>query len=94
MTEEVATEHRVGLLHLTILVDGIPVSKEYPGSEKVEEVIKSLLPAGQKQEWDQYQLSFRGQDQALSPAQSLAENGVKDGDTLSLTKKDGGGGAA
>ncbi len=92
MTEEVVTEHRVGLLHLTILVDGIPESKEYPGHEKVEEVIKSLLPAGQKQQWEHYQLSDRGQ--ALNPAQSLDENGVKDGDTLSLTKKDGGGGAA
>jgi len=92
MAEEVIIEHRVDLLHLTILVDGLPEPKTYPGSEKVEEVIKSLLPDGQKQHWDQYQLSDRGQ--ALHPAQSLLDDGVKDGDTLSLTKKDGGGGAA
>jgi len=96
MSNEAPVEPRVTLLHLTILVDGIPEQKVYPGNEKVEEVIKSLLPAGKKHEWQQYQLRDRGQnpDQALDPSRSLVEDGVKDHDTLSLTKKDGGGGAA
>ena len=80
-------------LHLTILVDGLPQSKDYPASLKVEEVIKSLLPAGQKQNWEQYQLVDRNvSNDPLNPAKSLADNGVKDEDTLSFTKKEGGGG--
>lgn len=92
MSNEVSAEHRVTHLRLTILVDGIPEQKDYPGNEKVEEVIKSLLPDGQKHQWEQYLLSDRGQ--SLDPSRSLTDDGVKDRDTLSLTKKDGGGGAA
>ncbi len=92
MSNEAPAEPRITHLHLTILVDGIPEQKDYPSNEKVEEVIKSLLPDGKKHEWDQYLLSDRGQ--ALDPSRSLVEDGVKDHDTLSLTKKDGGGGAA
>jgi hypothetical protein len=80
-------------LHLTILVDGLPQAKDYASSLKVEEVIKSLLPAGQKQNWEQYQLVDRSvSNDPLDPKKSLTENGVKDGDTLSFTKKEGGGG--
>jgi len=89
------SEHGTGTarLHLTILVDGLPEEKEYPSAEKVEEVIKSLLPAGEKQNWQQYQLVDRRLGpNPLDPAQSLESNGVKDGDTLAFTKKDGGGG--
>lgn len=77
-------------LNLTIIVDGVPEAKTYPANMKVEEVIKSLLPDGQKQNWTQYQLSDRSK--VLDPNQSLTTNGVKDGDTLSFTKKQGGGG--
>ncbi|MDA4110952.1 MAG: hypothetical protein OK439_00325 [Thaumarchaeota archaeon] len=78
------------ILALTIIVNGVPEKKDYPAGEKVEEVIKSLLPAGQKQDWNQYQLSDRGN--TLNPSISLRDNGVKNHDTLALTKKEGGGG--
>jgi hypothetical protein len=83
-------EHR---LQLKVLVDGLPKEKEYPASLKVEEVIKSLLPEGQKQEWQQYQLVDRGVSlDPLDPLRSLTDDGVKSGDTLSFTRKEGGGG--
>lgn len=78
-------------LKITIIVDGIPKVEEFPAHLKVEEVIKKLLPAGEKQNWNNYELRNSSQ-QALDPSRSLEENGVKNGDTLSLTKKQGGGG--
>lgn len=92
MIEQTHTAPGTEQLHLTILVDGAPESKTYPSHEKVEEVIKSLLSANEKHDWAQYQLSDRSQ--ALDPAQSLGAQGVQSGDTLSFTKKDGGGGEA
>jgi len=92
MADSVASTQQTQLLHLTILVNGIPEHKEYPANQKVEEVIKSLLPHGEQHNWGQYEL--RDRSQALEPARSLTENDVHEGDTLSLTKKDGGGGVA
>lgn len=83
-------EHGQNILHLIIIVNDVPTPKDYPANEKVEEVIKSLLPPGQKQNWNQYQLNDR--TKALNSSESLEKNGVKDKDTLSLTKKEGGGG--
>lgn len=79
-----------GKLTVTVLVDGKPRSETFPANEKVEEVIKSLLPPGMKQDWNQWQLA--GRAGALDPARSLEEDGVVDGDQLALTKKEGGGG--
>ena len=76
---------------VTVLVDGEPRSETYPKHEKVEEVIKSLLPASQRGSWSDYQLSDR--NSALDPSISLEAAGVQDGDVLSFTKKEGGGGA-
>jgi hypothetical protein len=78
-------------LHLTIIVDGIPKSEEFPANMKVEAVIKQLLTSGQKQNWEKYQLTNSSQ-KILDPSLSLQDNGVKNGDTLALTLKDGGGG--
>lgn len=78
-------------LGLTIVVDGTPESKVYPDSKRVEEVIKDLLLPGEKERWAEFVLSDR--EKELNPVLSLKENGVKDGDTLSLTKKHGGGGS-
>ena len=78
-------------LHLTILVDGIPKSEEFPANMKVEVVIKHLLPPGEKQNWEKYQLTNSSQ-KVLDPSLSLEDNGVKNNDTLALTLKDGGGG--
>lgn len=91
--EEKHHEHK---LNITILVNGVPVSKEYPPNHKVRQVIRDLLPEAEKDKVDQYQLVDRDINPsiALDPDKSLAENGVKSGHTLSLTKKDGGGGGA
>ena len=78
-------------LHLTILVNGAPVERTYPPTEIVHAVVIDLLPAHEKAQADQFQLSSR--NGPLNPALSLAANGVHDEDALSLTKKDGGGGA-
>lgn len=86
---EASHTHR---LHLTILVDGFPKEDDYPSEQKVREVIRSLLPEGERQNCDQYKLSNR-EKIVLDPLKSLMENGVKDLETLSLTKKDGGGGS-
>ena len=89
-----AEGHQPHLLHVTILVEGVPEPRVYPAHEKVEEVIKSLLPESQRHEWAQYELRERNATDPLNPQQSLAADGVEDGDTLSLTKRDGGGGIA
>lgn len=87
------SEHQQhNILHLTIIVNGTPESKQYNKNEKVEEVIKSLLPEGQKQNWNQYVLSERSPPRQLDSSKSLSENNVKDNDVLAFTKKDGGGG--
>lgn len=77
-------------LNIVVIVDGEPQKRDYAAVIRVEEVIKSVLPPGEKQNWDKYILSDR--THPLDANKSLQENGVKDGDTLSLTKKDGGGG--
>lgn len=80
-------------LNLTILVNGEPVTKDYPPTIKVIDVIRDLLSAGEKQNTAAYQLVDRNiGPAALDPNMTLAEAGVKNNDTLSLTKKDGGGG--
>jgi len=73
-------------------VNGTPESKQYNKNEKVEAVIKSLLPEGQKQNWNQYVLSERSPPRQLDSSKSLSENNVENNDILALTKKDGGGG--
>ena len=80
------------LLHLTILVAGTPEQRDYPAEEKVEAVIKSLLPVGQRHDWEQYELRERNATAALDPFRSLQADGVDNHDVLSLTKRDGGGG--
>ncbi len=81
------------LLHLTILVGGTPERRNYPAHQKVEDVIKSLLPEGQRHEWAEYQLSERLASDSLNVQQTLGDDNVHDGDILSLTKRDGGGGS-
>lgn len=73
-------------------MNGTPESKQYNKNEKVEAVIKSLLPEGQKQNWNQYVLSERSPPRQLDSSKSLSENNVENNDILALTKKDGGGG--
>ncbi|OLN26675.1 hypothetical protein [Desulfosporosinus metallidurans] len=78
-------------LNITIIVDGLPKSEDYPKAMKVEEIIKKNIPAGEKKNWSNYQLSDR--NRVLGPLMSLEGNNVSENDTLALTKKDGGGGA-
>jgi len=78
-------------LNITIIVDGLPISENYPKAMKVEEIIKKHLPSSEKQNWSNYQLSDR--ERTLDSSVSLEGNNVNENDILSLTKKDGGGGA-
>jgi hypothetical protein len=77
---------------VTIIFDGLPASKEYARTVMVEVVIKSILSSGEKDNSSAYILTFRDQTNPLDPSKSLEENGVKNEDVLSLTKRDGGGG--
>jgi hypothetical protein len=86
-------EHPEGKkLEITILIDGDPVQKSYPPHEKIEEVIKDLLPPKEKGNWKDWQLTLG--TKVLDPALSLEANGVVTGNTLAFTKKSGGGGFA
>jgi hypothetical protein len=87
MSRESVKEQKLDLI---IIVFGNPEQKSYPANMKVEEVMKSLLPSSEKQNWNQYQLSDRSGK--LDPTKSLEDDGVKNGDTLTLTKAPGGGG--
>jgi hypothetical protein len=80
------------VLNVTLIPpSGIPEKKSYPDHTKVEHVIKDALPPGEKQNWQQYQCAD-GTRLLSDPNQTLKEAGVKDGDTLVVTKKEGGGG--
>lgn len=76
---------------ITVLVNDEPVTESFPSSMKVEEVIKKLLPPGEKDNWNNYELR-NTTGEKLDPSKSLADNRVKDGDRLSLNKSEGGGG--
>jgi WXG100 protein secretion system (Wss), protein YukD len=76
---------------ITVLVNDEPVSESFAASIKVEEVIKRLLPPGEKDKWSNYEIRDTNGGK-LDPATSLADNGVEDGDRLSLNKSEGGGG--
>jgi hypothetical protein len=81
------------VLHVTVLVNGLPEQHEFRANDKVRKVIRDLLKGGEKEKPDDYELVDRDLGtNPLSPDQTLAEAGVRTGHTLSLTKKDGGGG--
>ena len=77
-------------LKITVIVDGDPKKKEFSADTKIIEVICKML--GENQNANDYELRNSTQD-VLDPNKSLKDNDVKDDDTLSLTKKHGGGGS-
>jgi len=78
---------------VVVLVNGNPENHEFPANEKVRKVIRDLLKGGEKEKPNDYELVDRDIGPGpLDPEKSLSEAGVHSGHTLSLTKKDGGGG--
>ena len=73
--------------------DGIEKTETFTDDTKVETVIKDNLPPGEKQNWANY--LCKDGSKRLEPATSTLESfGVKDGDTLVITKREGGGGSS
>ena len=77
---------------VTVLVDGIARKEALDGRSTVKQIIGELLPPGQKDRADDYQLSTKD-GPVLDPASVLEDDGVPVGSVLALTKKDGGGGS-
>lgn len=82
------------MLAVTVLVNGEPMEAQYPKDKNVRAVIVSLLPPADRPNADQYMLTDASQTppKELGSTGSLEQGGVASGHTLSLTKKDGGGG--
>lgn len=82
-------------LSVTVLVDGEPKPETFSALMKAHAVIVELLPPPERSRAGEFQLTDASMtpQKVLSADLSLEQNGVKDGDLLSLTKKDGGGGA-
>jgi hypothetical protein len=76
---------------ITVLVNDDPITETFASAVKAEEVIKQLLPAGEKENWSKYELRNTA-GTALDSSKSLADDGVSNGDKLSLNKSEGGGG--
>ena len=79
-------------LKITVIVDGKAKEDSFSADAKINEVICKSLDSSEKQNAKNYELRNSTQD-VLDPNKSLKDNGVKDNDTLSLTKKQGGGGS-
>ncbi len=79
-------------LKITVIVDGIPKEDKFLADTKVDKVIRKSLDSSEEQNAENYELRNSTQS-VLDPNKSLKDNGVKDNDILSLTKKQGGGGS-
>ena len=79
-------------LTIKIIVNDKPQEKTFSADERVELVIKEVLPDDKSNNLKDYELKNSSLD-LLDPDKSLKDNGVKNNDVLSLTKKDGGGGS-
>lgn len=78
-------------VRVTILVNGIPEVRTIDVGETVGRVVSEVLPSDQQDRTSDYDLSLKG-ELPLDPASNPADDGVRDGAVLALTKKDGGGG--
>ena len=79
-------------LTIKIIVNDKPQEKTFSADERVELVIKEVLPDDKSNNLKDYELRNSSLD-LLDPDKSLKDNGVKNNDVLSLTKKEGGGGS-
>ena len=81
-------------LEVTVLIDGEAKRRRFPSRLKVRQAIRRCLPRADRDQVDSFQMvdADLGPDK-LPAEQTLYDAGVRDGHTLSITKKDGGGGA-
>lgn len=76
---------------VTLLIDGIPEKKTLDTGETVRRVVSEALPPDQQDRAGDYDLSLKD-ELPLDPASTLADDGIRDGSVLAITKKGGGGG--
>ena len=80
-------------IKVTVIVDGIDREEVLDGGSTVGQVISELLPDDEKSKAGDYDLSTKD-GPPLDPASVLENDDIHDGDVLTVTKKDGGGGGA
>lgn len=78
-------------IRVTVIVDGIDREEVLDGESTVEQVISELLPDDEKSKAGSYDLSTKD-GPPLDPASVLENDNIHNGDVLTVTKKDGGGG--
>lgn len=89
-----AQPEREHVIHVSVLIDGIPEDRVFRADQTVESVIKELL-GGRHADWQQYQLvDQRLGMQPLADSLTLEAAGVRTGDILAFGKRHGGGGAS
>ncbi|WP_145929406.1 hypothetical protein [Pandoraea pnomenusa] len=79
---------------VTVLVDGEAQKRRFPSRITVRQAIRRCLPRADRDNVDSFQMvdTHLGMN-PLQPEKTLHDSGVRDGHVLSITKKDGGGGA-
>lgn len=78
-------------IRVTVIVDGLDREEVLDGGSTVRQAISELLPDDEKSKADMYDLSTKD-GPPLDPASVLENDDIHDGDVLTVTKKDGGGG--
>jgi hypothetical protein len=78
---------------VTVLLDGVPKPARFPARLTVLEAIRmALAPKDKSKAADFIMVDAEISRSPLDHGQTLEAAGVRDGHTLSITKKDGGGG--
>lgn len=78
---------------VTVLLDGAPKAERFPARITVLDAIRMVLaPKDKSKATDFIMVDAANSRSPLEHGQSLEAAGVRDGHTLSITKKDGGGG--
>ncbi|HEX2544479.1 MAG TPA: hypothetical protein VHL79_06355 [Ramlibacter sp.] len=78
---------------VTVLLDGVPKPERFPARITVLEAIRmALAPKDKPKASDFLMVDAANSRSPLDHSQTLEAAGVRDGHTLSITKKDGGGG--
>jgi hypothetical protein len=79
---------------VTVLVDGEAQKRRFPSRMTVRHAMRRCLPRVDRDKVDSFQMVDTNLGMTpLPPEKTLHEVGVRDGHVLSITKKDGGGGA-
>lgn len=89
----VTRDHEDRFYDVTVLLDGEDKPMRFPAEMTVQQAIKRSLPKSDRPSVGEFEMVDRAVGPtALEPTQSLRSAGVRDGHTLSITKKHGGGG--